>query len=496
MNKQKQKISISIILAVCFGFLVWQNVLAAGLVVKFEKTPLFSEANILPGNEITRWIKITNNDTTSHKIIVEAINTSDPNNLASQLNLTIKEGATNLYTGTLKDFFEKGEYQLLNLSGNGSKTQYDFSVNFNQTADNDYQGKTLSFDFLAGFQGQEGGGGTIYGSMGGGGGGGGLPPGLTILDESVTTTVSALCQATIYWSTTYFSTSQVVFDTSPGKFDLTAGPPKYGYAYLKEGDDSGQEKVTAHQVTLYGLTSGETYYYRAISHASPDTISRQYSFVMCPCSQQNPQNPEKNPVSPQPLAFNPNQAAKQVLGANQEMVPYNEIATAPATTQENATNTNFLADIGNFFNKSFACLKCLPWWVGIILTLLAVQKIIWLFEKAKKEQSPDLKNKFKNAGFVWIITGIACLACALFFYFAKACFYQWLIIIFFALHILIYQFLTPSKNEPQQKKKINYFALVQVIILILAVVLDIFSRCLPLWLIFIILAIIFVNNKR
>ena len=465
------------------------------LVVEFEKTPLFSEANFLPGHQIQRWTKITNNDIQSHKIIVEAINKVDPNNFSQQLNLIIKEGASTLYNNSLKSFFETGEHELSNLAGNGGKTQYDFYVSFNPLSGNDYQEKTLSFDFLIGFQGDEGeseenststnpeeSGGTTYGSIGGGSS---LPPGLTILDESVTTTVSAQCFATIYWNTTYFSTTQIVFsqESESHNFDLLA--PNYGYSHSQEGDDSGQPKVTGHKITLYGLTPNATYYYRAISHASPATISRQYSFVMCPCLEQKLiQEPQNQEV----LAFD-NSPKARVLGESQEII-LNDIST----TTEQTTAPVLLANIGSFFNNGFKCLKCLPWWITGILVLLSIQKTFWLIKKFKKETEKKPKKKLLFAFSLWLMISLVSLGALIFFYLTRACFLWWIIIVFLLCHIVIYQFLIPVK--PEKKKRANYFTLAQIAILILAIVWGVFAKCLPVWLIFIILAIIFVNNKK
>ncbi|MDD5433728.1 MAG: hypothetical protein PHE77_03720 [Candidatus Pacebacteria bacterium] len=507
IKKLQHKILISMALALALGGLAWGNVLAAGLVVQFENQPLFKEANFLPGDGITRFIKVQNNDTVSHKIIVETINETDPDNFAKELNLVIKKGSDVLYSNTLKEFFDTGEYYLEDLT-NGSQAQYDFTISFKENTGNEFQEKSLGFDILIGFQGGEQSNGEQEGNTLTSLGGGGvvLPPGLTILDESVTTTVSNQCFATIYWHTNYFSTSQVIFDTVPGTFDLSVGPPKYGYAFSQEGDDSGQDKVTSHQVTLYGLISGETYYYRAISHASPATISRQYSFVMCSCSQQN-QTTESLPGESlpgqepkEPIAFHENTAPQiQVLGESQEIVGENEISTqgsSPTTAEEQAVSgfNNWLANISSFFGKSFNCLKCLPWWLGIILVLLSLQKIAWLFRKAKKELDLILQNKLKKAGIAWIAIGAASFIITLTFYLTKSCFYWWLIVIFFALHILIYQFMVPKRSE--QKRKVSYFVIFQIIVLVVAIILGLWKSCLWAWLLFLILAIIFINNKK
>jgi len=241
--------------------------------------PIFSETNFLPGYGVTRLIRVTNNSVETQRIATEAINENDPNHLGSQLNLTIKEGATIIFNNTLAQFFSQGETYLSSLSGGGAATQYDFIIAFNSGSGNDYQGKTLGFDILVGFEGTEGG---LPLPPPGGGGGGGLPPGLTILDESVRVTTTTETSVTIIWTTTYFSTSQVIYGAEGEAHalnlsDNTGTPPKYGYAHTTPEYDTSP-KVTGHSVTIYGLNSGTTYYYRAVSHASL-AISREYSFT-------------------------------------------------------------------------------------------------------------------------------------------------------------------------------------------------------------------------
>lgn len=248
------------------------------LVVQFQNTPLFSEANFLPGEGLNRWISVTNNSGEIKKIAIETINENDPDNFASQLNLIIKEEAIDIFNGTLKNFFDNGETYLSDLA-NGATTQYDFTITFDSTVGNDYQGKRLGFDLLIGFQGTEGTGGGISGGSGSGGSGGSLPSGLLITNE--TTSEVKTTSATIIWLTNYNSTSQVVYAAEGESHDLNINdngdtPPKYGYAHTTPEADT-DPKVTSHSVSINGLTAGTKYYYRAVSHASL-AISQEYNF--------------------------------------------------------------------------------------------------------------------------------------------------------------------------------------------------------------------------
>jgi len=243
------------------------------LVAQFEQAPLFNEANFLPGQGVTRWVKVTNNSTQTQRIATEAINVSDSNRLADVLNLEIKQGGATLYNNTLSQFFTAGEVFLCNLSGNGTQTQYDFIITFYSEAGSHFQGKSLSFDILIGFQGE--GGGLLPGA--GGGAGGFLPPGLTIPEESVRITNIEETSVTIVWLTSYPATSQVIYSAEgePHTLDLTK--PNYGYAHATPVPEDST-KVSFHSVTIYGLNPTTTYYYRAVSHAS-FAVSREYTFT-------------------------------------------------------------------------------------------------------------------------------------------------------------------------------------------------------------------------
>ncbi|TSC95565.1 MAG: hypothetical protein Athens071426_469 [Parcubacteria group bacterium Athens0714_26] len=260
------------------------------LVVQFEQTPLFNEANFLPGAGVARWVKVTNNSPEAQRIAAEAINISDPNNFASQLNLTIKESLTTIFNDTLEKFFDQGETYLSSLT-TGTTTQYDFTITFNPSSGNEYQEKVLGFDILVGFEGTEGGlplppagGGTGGGGSGGGGGGGGsLPQGLSIFNEAWASTTKN--SVTMMWTTSYPATSQIIYalEGESHILDLTDSggtPPKYGYSrttpeYNAPAIPNG---VVSHSVTITGLTPGTTYYYRTVSHASL-AIGHERSFT-------------------------------------------------------------------------------------------------------------------------------------------------------------------------------------------------------------------------
>jgi hypothetical protein len=130
--------------------------------------PLFNETNFLPGDNISRWIKVTNNSSNNFKIATKADNVIN-GGLGDVLNLEIKKGGTSLYNNTLSNFFNAGEVFLSDLAGYGTQTQYDYIISFDSSSGNIYQGKNLSFDILIGYQGSAPSGET-YTFIGGGGG--------------------------------------------------------------------------------------------------------------------------------------------------------------------------------------------------------------------------------------------------------------------------------------------------------------------------------------
>jgi hypothetical protein len=81
---------------------------------------------------------------------------------------------------------------------------------------------------------------------------------------------------TIVWNTDHPSTSRVIYETV--SHPTLSDAPNYGYANSTvEKDDS--PKVTSHTVTITGLTAGTTYYYRAVSHGSPEVVGEEKSFT-------------------------------------------------------------------------------------------------------------------------------------------------------------------------------------------------------------------------
>jgi hypothetical protein len=79
------------------------------------------------------------------------------------------------------------------------------------------------------------------------------------------------------WTTDDLSTSRVVYDTvsHPEKGDGS----NYGYAYTTDEFDTGINKTTSHSVTITGVDVNKTYYYRVISHGSPEAVGSENPYA-------------------------------------------------------------------------------------------------------------------------------------------------------------------------------------------------------------------------
>jgi len=206
MNKILKTIFISLIaiFSVGFLFILPTNAQPAPFIVEYSTDgvvnwlplsgPIFSQANFLPGDSVTRLIRVTNNSVETQRIATEAINYPGfPNSnnvpigdLSRALSIIIREkGGSDLYGGptgekTLFDFYRKfgfnSAYEHVltqNLPGNGGKVTYEFVIIFPFEKGNEWQAATTTSDILIGYQASEevesASGGGSYAFIGGGG---------------------------------------------------------------------------------------------------------------------------------------------------------------------------------------------------------------------------------------------------------------------------------------------------------------------------------------
>jgi hypothetical protein len=95
---------------------------------------------------------------------------------------------------------------------------------------------------------------------------------LLVISEETATEIETE-SAIITWQTDKPGTSRVVYDTV--SHNPIGEAPNYSYAFSTIEDST---KVTEHSVEITGLITGETYYYRVISSASPEVVSDEHDF--------------------------------------------------------------------------------------------------------------------------------------------------------------------------------------------------------------------------
>ena len=115
--------------------------------------PIFVVANMMPGDEESRSVNVTNSASTARQVSVRGVKTSETGNLSTVLDIVISEGVTNLYSGTLSQFFTDSAgpdgIPLSTLSPHQS-TDYIFQVTFQESAGNLFQNASVIFDLIIG----------------------------------------------------------------------------------------------------------------------------------------------------------------------------------------------------------------------------------------------------------------------------------------------------------------------------------------------------------
>jgi len=114
--------------------------------VQFQNSPLFDDANFMPGDSVARYIQVTNNTSDAHSVYLWATNVTD-DGLAQDLHLTITQNSVIVYENTLADLFSKNYIKLPDIAAGGS-IEYILEINFeHQLGD----GNSVRFDINIGF---------------------------------------------------------------------------------------------------------------------------------------------------------------------------------------------------------------------------------------------------------------------------------------------------------------------------------------------------------
>lgn len=77
----------------------------------------------------------------------------------------------------------------------------------------------------------------------------------------------------VTWETDHPATSRVIYDTV--SHPVLGGQPNYGYAFSTPESDTGEDMTKEHSVSISGLNQGTTYYFRTVSHGSPENVGEE-----------------------------------------------------------------------------------------------------------------------------------------------------------------------------------------------------------------------------
>jgi hypothetical protein len=142
-------------------------------------------------------------------------------------------------------------------------------------------------------------------TSGGGGGGGGSSYQLIISNERMEAS-SDDTSVTITWDTNHQASSRVVYDTTSHPY--IGSPDMYGYAFTTTEDST---LVSHHTVVISGLTPGTNYYFRPVSHGSPETTGIELAKATT----------GGGSGTPSVLGVTDSGATPKVLGATDEALP-------------------------------------------------------------------------------------------------------------------------------------------------------------------------------
>jgi len=267
--------------------------------------------------------------------------------------------------------------------------------------------------------------------------------GLEIYDEAA----SGISEnsVTITWRTNLDSTSRVIYSPSGFPHLLKPNePPNYGYVFSTIEDSA---KVTSHTVVITGLSMGTTYYYRCVSHTSPDeTITVEHSFttkgVAGEETYEGEEEEEEGEKEGEPSFAEATEGKEVIPGEGVEPViegttteEEGELVIMPAPEVITGFLPNLLANIGDIF-KGFGttCYPNFPWWIILIFGAYPLLTSIL-------NQHREGKVKIK---WLWVFSIIIVLILFLIWLILK-CLYIWII----AIAVLVYLFVVDFLKRKQ-----------------------------------------------
>ena len=428
---------ITTLLAIALGIIIPVFGNAQDLIsVQFVPDPLIYAENFLPGDTVSGQIKVDNVSGQAVNIYVWTSDVSDTNHLGNALTLKLSKDQNIIYQSTLSQFFEQDSVFLSSIEA-GKSENFEFSLQFDINAGNEYQNKELGFTLHIGTEeNQEEGGDS--GSGGGStpiiiGGGGVSTPTLEIINlraEEIAET-----SAKIKWQTNLPATTQIVYsqENQPHYF-LPNYPPLYGYQNLFP-DPENSAKVISRTLSLKNLSPCTTYFYRAISHNSSLAISEEKSFkTICvpgggSTSEESTLPEESTEPSEAPQKEIETSTETEINQEREEAAtplpsqpapslpqPSNQTSLQPAESfpikiSQGGKNriqpgflSSILASINNALNlKGFGCS---PWWAVLLLILYSLFKSgvsFYRSQKQSKENNDFLKIKYRKHAAIWLV---------------------------------------------------------------------------------------------
>jgi cysteine-rich repeat protein len=209
-----------------------------------------------------------------------------------------------------------------------------------------------------------------------GGGGGVFFFGLRIFNE--TASIIGTSTAIINWQTNLSATSRVIYDTLD--HSVLGDPPNYGYAYSTIEDST---KVTYHTVTIEGLIPGLAYYYRCVSHTSPEEeIGKEFSFITL--GEKIEEEVEEEVILPEEEVVLPEEELPIAPPEGEEVIPEEEveeeIVVAPEE-EEGMGLDRFLAAIGTFLGSANFC-----WLFFLLIIILTCLYLLSIKRIEKRKQ--------------------------------------------------------------------------------------------------------------
>jgi hypothetical protein len=306
------------------------------------------------------------------------------------------------------------------------------------------------------------------------GGGGVFIAKLTISNESIVSIKTDT--VTITWQTNKFATSRVIYDII--SHPTLGNSPNYGYVFSTPEQDQ-DPKVSFHSVRIDGLTPGTTYFYRTVSRASPEKVSREHTFTTKGVAGAET---EKEAGEEEEGEEGPAEGPGEWTGPGTGTPPTGgvEPTVEGTTTKEKeepiavitpAVMTSFfpslLADIGDIFGGlGNTCYPCFPWWVILILG------ISLLIEGAlSKRRERRRAKKWFNLSLIFIVLSI------IFYLTNYHCVAIWVYLALVLSTLLFWRFV-----DPKGKK---YPFIVGLSIILILFIIYLILKCLYIWIILI-----------